>query len=130
MRKKARIADALITFNTLKEHYSDELEVGKVYANVKVSSTLFAVATDARHPGVVPAAKKWLESRAPEEWRQVNTVVNEKGTGAGPPIIDSRKLSQEERAQLRSLMEKMVAPEDPGLAAPLDESVVSEQGLG
>lgn len=97
---------------TLKEYYADELELGKTTANIQVSSTLYSVATDRSHPGVVKAATKWLESRGGPEWKDERHVVNKNLNPAAPPIINSRFLSPEKRAQLRALMEEMVAAQD------------------
>ena len=110
---------------TLARHYAEELDLGRIGADIEVLETFKSVATDKKHFGVVAAGKKWLESRV-EGWKPVQRVEHAKDGADGPPIIDSSKLNPEERAQLRALMEKMVAPSVPAI----EGDVVAEQPQG
>lgn len=104
-------------------HYGEDYREASLHADVRVLETFHKVATDVSHPGVVAAGRKWLEVRV-EGWKDVKRIETQNVPGgAGPPIIDSRKLSPEERAQLRELMLKMTAPD---VAQVTDESVVAE----
>lgn len=49
---------------TLRKHYGDELDLGRVKANAKVAQSLFQIATSPEAKGAVPAAIFWLKSRA------------------------------------------------------------------
>ena len=93
---------------TLEKYYSVEIETGKAMGKAAVLETFHSIATDRDHPGAVPAGKKFLESQV-EGFKEVKRIETAK-MDEGPPIIDSRALSVEEREQLRLLMEKMVEP--------------------
>jgi hypothetical protein len=113
-----------IELDVFMSHYGRDYEACRMGADVKVLATFHKVATSPNHPGVVAAGRKWLEVNV-EGWKEVKRIETENVSGAaGPPIIDSRKLSPEERAQLRELMLKMTAPDAPGLA---DATVVATQ---
>jgi len=94
---------------TLEKYYSVEIETGKAMGKAAVLETFHSIATDRDHPGAVPAGKKFLESQE-EGLKEVKRNETAK-MDDGPPIIDSRALSVEEREQLRLLMEKMVEPQ-------------------
>jgi hypothetical protein len=108
--------------DTLSNHYADELDVGRIQANLAVAMTLHEVATDKRHSGVVPAAKKWLESRGDGQWDAKQTVAHTKVAANERPVIDVRALDPDEREQFKALLMKMEAA-----ALVTDQSVVAEQ---
>jgi hypothetical protein len=110
----------------LNDHYIEDIEIGRIHANVAVADTLHSIATDRKHFGVIPAAKKWLESRAPDEWKDVKRIEHGSVSSSAEEIIDVSVLSADERIQFRAMLEKMVqAKESPPLIT--DESVVAEQ---
>ncbi len=102
-----------ISGTAVKEHYATELECGELEANYLVANTLFRVATNEMHPGVVNAARRWLEVRA-VGWNPTHRV-EQVATQSEAPLIDSSRLTPEERLQLAQLMEKIIAREsEPG----------------
>jgi hypothetical protein len=105
-----------ISGQTVKQYYAAELECGELEANYLVANTLFKIATDTDHPGVVPAARRWLEVRAvgwnPSHKIEQVTPSNE------APVIDSKKLTPEERLQLAELMERIIARESTATEEP------------
>lgn len=108
---------------TLTQYYAEEMELGRIYANIEVATTFKSVATDRDHPGVVAAGKKWLESRAAEEWKEIKQIEHAKAPGDKRPTIDIRALDPEDRIQFKALLEKMMLAQNPLTAAP----VISEQ---
>lgn len=71
-----------IDARTLRRHYRDELETGRVLANAKVAESLFRRATgDGRQ--AVTAAIFWLKTRA--GWREA--ARDESGSGDGPVTV-------------------------------------------
>jgi hypothetical protein len=114
-----------IELDVFMSHYGEDYEACRLGADVKVLATFHKVATDPNHPGVIAAGRKWLEVNV-EGWKEVKRIETQAvGGTAGAPIIDSRKLSPEERSQLRELMLKMTAPDPVGLAD--DRTVVASQ---
>jgi hypothetical protein len=115
------------TVHTLRTYYAQELDVGEIEANYLVANTLFRVATDVNHPGVVPAARRWLEVRA-VGWNPTHRVEEVKSESTAP-IIDSKRLTPDERLQLAELMEKIIAreAENPEQEPESEESSVVEE---
>ena len=114
----------MLSAAVVKKHYPEELAYGEVAADIQVLETFHQIATNPDHPGVVTAGKKWLEARR-KEFKPVSRVEHAE-VAAPPPIIDSRRLSREEREQLRELMMKMV-PADGDAVGALEDGVVAEQ---
>lgn len=75
-----------IDAKTLRKHYREELDTGRVKANSKVAEALYRKATS-DGPQSVAAAIFWLKTRA--RWKE--TVVNEHtgkdGAPLQPPVI-------------------------------------------
>ena len=66
------VADMLnITLPTLHKHYKEELNLGAVKANARVSKTLYRMALSGKN---TEATKFWLRCRA--RWRDVDAVNN------------------------------------------------------
>ena len=69
---------------TLRKHYREELDTGKLVASAKVAQTLFSIATVDRNVG---ACIFWLKAQA--GWSE-RAVVEHSGPGGGPIEVDSR----------------------------------------
>ena len=97
--------------STLQSLYGRELERGGMLYTAKVAEQLHSVAIDREHPGFVKAATFWLERVGGPQWRKVSKLelASEQGTGA-LPVIDSRKLTPDERDELRRLVAKATGP--------------------
>jgi hypothetical protein len=118
-----RIAQSMgLSLADFTAHYGTDVTEAKLAADAKVLATMHRVATSVSHPGVVPAAKKWLEVNV-EGWKDVRRIETQEVGAEGPPIIDSSKLDPDERAELRRLLLKTTAPEPLGLGG----AVVAEQ---
>ena len=112
-----------INIATLDRHYGDDIKLGKITGKAKTLETYFSMSWDKDHPNAERAGKKILETQV-DGWKEVKRLETDNVNGSAPQIIDSKRLTAEERETLRMLMEKMVADE-PQL---LEQSVVSEQG--
>lgn len=59
----------LVSDETLRKYYSDELETGAAKMNAAVAQNLYSIATS-KGQGAVAAAIFWMKTRA--NWREVN----------------------------------------------------------
>lgn len=105
----------------LRLHYGYELETGLIRYSAKVAAVFHDVATDPTHKDYGKASTFWLERVG--GWTKKLTVKHEAGAGGGEmPVIDSRRLTPDERDTLRALLAKATSDGDPALlAGPVDE---------
>jgi transposase len=95
------IAKALnIGMNTLRRHYSKELEGGLEMANAKVVRRLFRLIEQ----GSTPATIFWLKARA--GWKEGQIIEVERKPQETP--YDFAKLTPDERESLRITLERAV----------------------
>lgn len=96
---KRTIAKALgIAQGTLHKYYAEELELGAEMANARVVKRLYRLIQQ----GSTPATIFWLKARA--GWKEGYSVVKESAPEV--PEMDFSRLSQEERNDLRALIDK------------------------
>ena len=118
----ARVLNTSIT--TLRNHFDDELFLGKMSKLASVSQTMFAVATDPNNKGAVSAGKYILATQGGPQWRE--TKVSELVGSDGKPLrvasdrtVDPSLLSDEQRDALRDILTsalKLAGPQG-GVAA-------------
>jgi hypothetical protein len=93
----------------LERWYSDDLELGVAAINLKIASNVArkALSDD------VDAAKiglDWLDRRGGDGWRKSTQKIEVEEQKA--PIIDSSKLTPEERDQLRAIVTRITTGDD------------------
>jgi hypothetical protein len=93
----------------LDRWYSDDLELGVAAINLKIASNVArkALSDD------VDAAKiglDWLDRRGGDGWRKSTQKVEVEETKA--PIIDSSKLTPDERDQLRAIVTRITSGDE------------------
>ena len=98
-----------IGVNQLVKYYRGELDLGGAHANLKVTETLFSIATDKEHKGCVAAAIFW--SKARNGWREVTRTEHTGADGTAikaeitaTSTIDASQLSPEQREALREVI--------------------------
>jgi hypothetical protein len=108
-----------ISLGTLKRHYKDELELGRITKVAALSRTMFEIGTDKTHKGVVAAGMYLLKTQGGEQYRET-TRTELTGKDGKPLQIDNRSntvdpklLSHEQRDALRDILTsamKLAAP--------------------
>ncbi len=99
-----------ITEKQLTHYYQPELARGSPEKILHVARTMYSIATDPLNKGCVEAAKYWLERRGGEQWRKPPDRVENEVRVQERPVIDSSKLSAEQRAQLKEILLALEAP--------------------
>lgn len=96
------IAEGGIDLKTLRKYFREELDTGKVHANMEVARTLFNQATG----GNTTAMIFWLKTQA--QWRETNhheIDMTSKNDGASLRI-DPKDFPEQERAALLKVIHK------------------------
>jgi hypothetical protein len=96
-----------IGVGTMVRHYEAELELGKAETVVAVAGTMLKIATDPDHPSAGKVGMAILDRQGGEEWAPPTKKIalsNEKNEA---PIIDSSKLTFEERQTLRAMITRV-----------------------
>jgi hypothetical protein len=116
---------------TLMKQFGDEMKKGALLQTAAVLRNLHTIATDPTHRGSVQAAIFWAKARA--GWTETSRT---EVTGAdGQPlkmevsqakVLDSSKLSPEQREKLREVMEAALAQEASAVASQEEENAVEE----
>ena len=104
-----------IPTDTLAKCYADECELGHAEAFAAVATNYFRIATSDTDPGARQAAADWLAKHGGKEWQppaQRNIHIDE---NAEAPLIDSSKLTFEDRAALREMLTRL---DEEGAALP------------
>ena len=118
---KSHIAKLLeIAVGTLETHYGNELELGVAETNAMVAANMLLIATDPANPGAGKVGMTWLDRRGGQPWRapsQKIEVADQRD--AGPPVIDSSKLTYEERQAMRAMLTRIA---EGGEGEPLQEN--------
>jgi hypothetical protein len=116
-----------ISVPMLNEHYADELELGPAELHVKIASNVARMAMSESDPSNAKMAQYWLDRRGGEEFKppaqKIITSEEKK-----PPVIDSTKLSYEERQQLRAMIERRLAGGEGDPLGP-DEIIGESDGI-
>lgn len=99
-----------ISEGMLLEHYEMDLRQGEALMLVPVAANMIRMATSGNSKAALKAATEILGRRGGEAWRppaQKVEISDERKT-PGKGIIDSAKLSWEEREQLRAIVERQL----------------------
>lgn len=94
----------------LLKHYRDEIDLGKAEVTALVAGNMFRIATSDMDPNAARVGLRWLELQGGEDWK---TQTKEK-FDEGPALrtIDSSKLSQKQRQQLRDILTSLDVPQE------------------
>jgi hypothetical protein len=93
-----------ITPSILNEHYEGAMELGTAETTVAVAGSMLKIASDPDHPAAAKVGMSWLERRGGEPWKPAAKKVEIDDGNPPPPVIDSTKLTFEQRAQLRAII--------------------------
>src|ERR1700690_2819936 len=93
--------------STLTNYYESELDVGKGELLFKVGMNMARIATSVTDPNNAKVGMDILNRRGGEEWRQPAQKLEVKNENEAPPVIDSSKLSFDERQQLRVMLTRI-----------------------
>lgn len=117
--------------HTLEKQFGEEMRKGALLQTAAVLRNLHTIATDPTHRGSVQAAIFWAKARA--GWTETSRT---EVTGAdGQPlrmevsqakVLDSSKLSPEQREKLREVMEAALAQEASAAPSQEEEDAVEE----
>lgn len=120
-----------VPMHTLTKQFGDEMKKGALLQTAAVLRNLHTIATDPTHRGSVQAAIFWAKARA--GWTETSRT---EVTGAnGEPlkmevsqakVLDSSKLTAEQREKLREVMEAALAQEASAAASQEEENAVEE----
>ncbi len=101
----------LIPYSTLMLHYEEDIAIGGAAVNLKIAENMARIATSTTDPNAAKVGMAWLERRAGEAFRPTKKLeIDDKRDKA--PIIDSSKLSAEDRQKLREVIEAALANQD------------------
>jgi hypothetical protein len=98
----ARLMNVSVTI--MKSHYLADYELGKAEIISSVAANMLRIGTSVMHQDAAKVGMDILNRRGGEEWRPPAQKLEVKKTDDGPPIIDSSKLTYEERRQLRQML--------------------------
>src|ERR1700682_2044203 len=99
---KALLAKMLgLTVATLEANYGDDYALGKAYKIKAVAANALRIATSETDPNAARVAMQILDRQGGPEWTPPSQKIITSDDRDKPPVIDSSKLTFEERAQLR-----------------------------
>lgn len=105
---KTQIAKLLdMPYSTLMAYYADDVELGAAQMNVMVATNMARIATSPTDPQASKVGMDWLERRGGDEWRRGAQKIEIDSKNTQPPIIDSSKLTREERDQMRIMLTRI-----------------------
>ena len=106
-----------ISVGMLNQFYGDEYDMGATEIISQVAANALRVATSVTDPNASKVAMQVLDRRGGEEWRPPSQKIDIKNEDA-PPVIDSSKLTYEERQALRIMLTRVA---NGGEGDPVDE---------
>ncbi len=115
-----------INEGALVKEYKSELERGALIQNAAVLKNLYSIATDPSHRNSAQAAIFWAKSRA--GWTETSRHEVTGGLNmqvSQAPVLDSSKLSADQREKLREIMEAAIAQREVFEAEPLQEEKIA-----
>jgi hypothetical protein len=110
-----------VSLSTLATHYADELELGVAEANAAVATNMLRIATDPENPAAGKVGMAWLDRRGGEQWAPATKKIEVEDVTQRPPIIDSSKLTYEERQQMRAMLTRIA---EGGAGDPVEDSEI------
>jgi hypothetical protein len=96
-----------ISVSTLTTHYADDYEMGKAEILSAIAANMNRKAISPTDPNAAKVGMRILESRGGEEWAPATRKLEMSNKKDLPPVIDSSKLTREERDQLRLMLTRV-----------------------
>jgi hypothetical protein len=93
----------------LERWYSEDLELGVAQINLRIASNVARKALS-DDPDAAKIGLDWLDRRGGDGWRKSTQKIEMEETK--PPIIDSSKLTPEERDQLRAIVTRITQTDE------------------
>ncbi len=107
---KALVAKRLgLSIRMLEECYKDDYEMGVADVVSSVAANMIRIGTSTSDPAAAKVGMDILGRRGGEEWKPPAQKLEVVQKRADPPIIDSSKLTYEERQQMRVMLERIQA---------------------
>lgn len=92
---------------TITTYYQNELDEGKAHAIVAISRNMMRIATSLTDPNNAKVGMQLLEKRGGEEFKPAAKKVEFEDKTKQPPVIDSSKMTYEERQQMRAMLTRI-----------------------
>jgi hypothetical protein len=113
-----------VSASTITTYYAEQLEEGKAQALVAISRNMFRIATSQTDPNNAKVGMQMLERRGGEEFKPATKKVEFEDTTKHPPLIDSSKMTYEERQQMRAMLMRIASGGDGDPLSPEEEEPV------
>ena len=107
--QKSTLAKLLgISVGTLNAHYAEVYEIAAAETMAKIGANVIQKAMNPNDPDSAKLAMAILDRRGGEEWRPPTRRLEvDKKEGQSLPVIDSSKMTYEERQQMRAMLERI-----------------------
>jgi len=93
----------------LTHHYGDEYDLGATEVISQVAANMVRIATSVTDPAASKVGMQILERRGGEEYKPPAQKLKVEDDRDKPPVIDSSKLTYDERQQLREMLTRIAA---------------------
>lgn len=93
-----------ITYAVLVENYADDYDLGTAEIISGVAANMLRIATSTNDPAAAKVGMAILERRGGNEWKPAAKKIEVDDGSNRPPVIDSSKLTFEQRQQLRAMI--------------------------
>lgn len=101
-----------ISVATFMNHYADDYDIGAAELISMVSANMVRIATSTTDPNNAKVGMQLLERRGGEEFRPPSQKIEVDNSRDKTPLIDSSKLTFEERRLLQNMLERVAAGGD------------------
>jgi hypothetical protein len=107
---KSLVAKSLnISTVVLTTYYADDYDLGAAEILSHVAANMLRIAVSTDDPNAAKVGMDVLNRRGGEEWKPPAQKLEVTGKQDAPPIIDSSKLTYEERQQMRAMLERIAS---------------------
>jgi hypothetical protein len=96
-----------LSAHTLQTHYGEEYDIGAADVIASVAANMIRIGTSTNDPANAKVGMDILSRRGGQEWRPPAQKVEMETEVKDKSVIDSSKLSFEERQQLRLMIERV-----------------------
>ncbi len=115
-----------ITMGSLDKFYGEEYDLGELSAIRAVAANAMRIGSSTTDPNASRVAIQILDRRGGDSWRPPAQKLEMEDNRDKPPIIDSSKLTYEERQSLRVMLERVAAG---GEGEPMTEDEMPKPGM-
>lgn len=88
----------------LNSHYEDDYDIGKAETVSSVAANMVRIATSVTDPSASKVGMQILDRQGGPEWLPPTKKIDMSHDRDKPPVIDSSKLTYEQRQQLRAMI--------------------------